>query len=123
MQKLKTNNPRVVKKYIEKLHDNLEKDKVFQQTHNSYMLIGENRLNSAQVAELEELDKLCTNAMQVAKGQCRKLKIGATQWSPEPQVIQDKKRYYSLSQRKTWKECQVKKFIETVKDNKMLCCR
>jgi len=39
-------------------------------------------LSSQQQMEYKEIDKLKTQAMQQAKRQCQKLKMGAMEWSP-----------------------------------------
>ena len=99
-RKLKTNDPRVVKKYLDKLHSELENNDVYNRTMALYNSIKGNVLTEEQQKEFEDLDDIRTEAMMIAEGQCRKLKMGATQWSPELQAIRDKIEYYSLSRRK-----------------------
>lgn len=109
-RKLKTNNPRVVKKYLDKLYEELSAQDVFNRTLSLYSSIKDNSLSPAQIKEFEELDEIQTDAMIVAESQCRKLKMGATQWSPELQAIRDKIEYYSLSKEKNLVEMSVQKY-------------
>jgi len=45
-------------------------------------------LNPQQQMEYEEIDKMKTQAMHQAKRQCRKLKMGAMEWSPQLALCQ-----------------------------------
>ena len=98
-RKLKTNDPRVVDRYLHKLQLLLDQHKVLQRAERlSNWTNGE--LSPSQVQEYEDLDKIKTWAMEQAEKDCRKLKMGAIKWSPQLQRARDKIYYYSLSKRK-----------------------
>ena len=99
-RKLKTNDPRVVNKYIKILREQLDNDNVLQRAATLNKSISDNILSTQQRIEYEELDKLRTKAMKVAENQCRKLKMGAVKWSPKLQNARNKIEYYTLSRRK-----------------------
>ena len=76
-RKLKTNDPRIVHKYLKVLRKQLDKDDVLQRALALTQSIHENILTPNQIAEYEALDILRTKAMKTAENQCRKLKMGS----------------------------------------------
>ena len=94
-RRLKTNDPRVKKKYVKLLHENLQK-------HDAYARMS--RLRQAMqttilptdILHFEELDGLITAAMETAEQKCRKLRTGTIQWSPIYQKACDKISYWKL---------------------------
>ena len=98
-RKLKTNDPRVVDRYLLTLHELLNQHKVTQRAERLSNWIN-GSLTEAQKKEYEDLDKIKTWAMEQAEKSCRKLKLGKIQWSPKLQRARDKIYYYSLSKRK-----------------------
>ena len=98
-RKLKTNDPRVVNKYLNDLNSLLIKDNLYERTSGLMNQIDE-KLTDAQQKEYEQIDKLKTDAMREAEKHCRKLKMGEVCWSPKIQLVRDKIRYYSLSKRR-----------------------
>ena len=98
-RKLKTNDPRIVNNYLNKLHSLLNENKVVQRAERLARWVN-GPLSQAQIEEYEELDRLKTKAMEAAEKGCRKLKMGEVKWSPQLQIARDRIRYYTLSRRK-----------------------
>ena len=98
-RKLKTQDPRIVEKYNNTLHDLLESKEVLERTRFLANSIS-GRILKWQIDEYEELDKIREESMKVAEKKCRKLKMGAVKWSPELQLARDTITYYSLTLRK-----------------------
>ena len=98
-RKLKTNDPRVVQKYLQKLHLLLDQQKVLQRAERLHRWTN-GPLTEEQIEEFEELDLIKNNAMDIAEKGCRKLKMGEIKWCPKIQMARDKIRYFTLSRRK-----------------------
>ena len=94
-RRLKLQDPRVVNKYNELLHDFLGKNKVYQRMsviHSQTVY----PLPPHLQMEYEVCDTLIQKGMTRAEKKCRKFKCGNTAWSPTFQRIHDKIDYWSL---------------------------
>ena len=98
-RKLKTNDPRVVDRYLKQLKKLLSVHKVVERAERLANWVN-GELTEAQKLEYEDLDKIKTWAMEEAERDCRKLKMGQIKWCPQLQRARDKICYYTLSKRK-----------------------
>ena len=100
-RKLKTDDPRVVRKYLNKLEELLLRDNVVARTNILRNNIGNQKyMTEEQILEFESLDSLRHKAMKEAEQQCRKIKAGAVKWCPKIQRVRDKIEYLSLTKRR-----------------------
>ena len=86
-RRLKIDNPRVVVKYNNQLHDDCMKDSLYEHwnyLHNQVVLHSQTSDNLPQylVQEFEEVDKILEYHMINAEVECRKLHTGSVPWSP-----------------------------------------
>ena len=95
-RRLKTQDPRVVQKYLQVLSDILHQHNVEERAE-ILLTTAQNNLSPTQIQEYEDLDRIRETAMIRAENQCRQLKMGAIQWSPVLQQARDKIMYFSLS--------------------------
>ena len=95
-KRLRCKDPRLVKKYNYILHQELDAKGVFHRAHRLLQSF-HTPLTIPEEKEFEKLDKLREKAMKKAEKQCRKLKMGAYQWTPELQRMRDKVKYLRLS--------------------------
>ena len=98
-RRLKTNDPRVVKKYVKVLREELALAN-FDYRSQQLLLHTTSSLTEQQKQEYETLDKIRENAAMKAEAECRKLKMGNVHWSPELQRARDRITYFNLSRRK-----------------------
>ena len=94
-RRLQLEDPRVVKKYTDKLHELYKKHQVYDQLnilHRTAIYpppIGYDR-------QYERCDNIMQECMMQAEKKCRKFKCGNTDWSPEYQRIHDTIDYWML---------------------------
>ena len=98
-RKLKTNDPRVVTRYINHMKDYLSKTRLIERTEKLFGTVN-GALTETQQLEFEEIDKIRIEAMKFSEKNCRKLKMGEICWSPKVQRVRDKILYLSLSRRR-----------------------
>jgi hypothetical protein len=94
-RRLKTNDPRVRKKYIKLLDKKLQDKHVYSRMNNLYET-ATNGLLPSDVIEYEMLDKIITQSMYEAEHKCRKLRTGTVKWSPLYQKACDRVQYWLL---------------------------
>ena len=99
-RRLKTNDPRIVEKYNKTLLELLQESNV---PLRAKLLLDsvQGELNQEQQEEYEILDKIRETSMKKAEKKCRKLKMGAVQWSPKLQKSMDTITYYTLCLRQS----------------------
>ena len=81
-RKLKTNDPRVVNKYLNNLNDLLSQHRLIQRSQQLFEAV-QGEMTKQQQIEFENIDKLKIQAMKETEKNCRKLKIGEISWSPK----------------------------------------
>ena len=92
-RRLKTNDPRVVKKYLSHLRDSMHTDNLFQRMNEIYTNM-QYPLSEEKIVEYEEISKLCGEKMYEAEKQCRKIRAGNIPWSPAYQKATDMVDYW-----------------------------
>ena len=97
-RRLKIEDPRVVTKYNDELHDLLLKAQVYPRLSNIHHNATYPPPEWA-TREYEECDQIIANAMEKAEAKCRKFKCGETAWSPQYQLIHDTIDYWKLRER------------------------
>ena len=98
-RRLKTNDPRVVEKYITTLRELLAEHDFDMRSRHLFLSM-QSPLTEEQQRQYEELDELRTWAANEAEKSCRKLKMGQVKWCPKLQKAMDRIRYFSLSKRR-----------------------
>ena len=98
-RRLKTNDPRVVDKYLFFLTEELKINNVKHRTEVLHSVIS-SPMTAEQQQEYEELDQLRHEAARIAEKKCRRLKMGHVRWSPTLQNARDRIYYFSLTKRK-----------------------
>lgn len=98
-RKLKTNDPRVVDKYIKTLRDILNE---YDYDRRSKQLFDNMQypLTEDQMREYEDLDEVRIWAASQAEKKCRHLKMGQVKWCPKVQAAMDRIQYFTLSKRR-----------------------
>ena len=81
-RRLKTQDPKVVEKYNTLLEKYLKKHGAYERIADLYASFSI-PLSLGQQTEFEKLDKIRERGMIIAEKNCRKLKMGAIQWSPK----------------------------------------
>lgn len=104
-RRLKLNDPRVVKRYIDTLHELFKHHNLYGRVRNLRQSI-EDSLTEKQAEEYEEIDGIRERCMKRAEQKCRKLKMGGRKWSPELQNARDKIKMWTLVRRRC-KNCKV----------------
>ena len=100
-RRLKTNDPRTVKRYLSTLHNILHSSNIYQLTDQLHKQIQHNQTLSAQQKHnYETIDRIREEAMHTAEKRCRTLKMGNVEWSPTLQRSRDIITYYLLTLRK-----------------------
>lgn len=94
-RQLKTNDPRVRKRYLNKLHDILASKQIYSQFDEVFQKAA-TVPSQADHQQFEQIDEEITNAMMVAERQCRKLHYGQVVWSPTYQKACDTTQYWEL---------------------------
>jgi hypothetical protein len=104
-RRLKNKDPRVVKRYVTKYYAYLIQHDLFARASKLEQAIKEGQpLTAAQIAEFEDIDELRVKGMKLADRKCRKLHMGAYEYSPALDKALDTKRYWLLvSERKQGK--------------------
>ena len=80
-RRLKTKDPRCVKRYNEKLDEYCENEQIYYQMDNLHSMATD-PLSATQQKEYERLDKQLCDMMTSAELKCRKICTGAIAWSP-----------------------------------------
>jgi hypothetical protein len=94
-RRLKTNDPRVTKKYIKLLDRKLREKTVYSRMDTLHETAHKGLLPS-DVIEYETLDKIITQSMYEAEQECRKIRTGKVKWSPLYQKACDRVQYWLL---------------------------
>ena len=94
-RRLKTLDPRIVKKYNAILEELFDKHHVYERTLNLFQSLGDS-LSAEQCEEYDQLDRLRIQLMKIAEKKCRKLHMGAVPWSPAIQNARDAIKYAKL---------------------------
>ena len=82
-RRLKLDDPRVVNRYQEILHQYFQQHKIYKRLRRFRQTwIPSSPLTPAQVKEYEEIDAKRAIGMMLASKKCRKLKMGGRKWSP-----------------------------------------
>ena len=81
-RRLKTTDPRIVKKYNTILEEEFERNNIYTRVLKLYNVFS-NNLTPEQCAEFDVIDRLRSKAMKKAERKCRKLHMGAIPWSPQ----------------------------------------
>ena len=81
-RRLKTNDPRIMKKYIETLRKFLKKSNMTNRVLELQSRITQ-PLDEDTAKEFEKLDRIRIQGMMTAERRCRKLKMGGVPWTPE----------------------------------------
>lgn len=96
-RRLKTDDPRVCKKYLSTLHKTLGNTDVYLTINQLYTSAQQNfQFLPTDILHFEECDTIITQAMQHAEQKCRKLKTGTVRWSPLYQKACDRVVYWQL---------------------------
>jgi hypothetical protein len=95
-RRLKCQDPRVVKKYLQELDKHMRKYNAYERIHSLhheaiYPITREVK------EEYEKLDEIREKGMLKAEKKCRKLKMGNIKWSPEIQEARDRIEYFKAS--------------------------
>ena len=98
-RRLKTDDPRVVDRYLFYMKEELDKQNIKQRTDMLYnhMSIP---MTEIQVLEYEAIDRDRQEAAQIAEKKYRKLRMGKVRWCPTLQRARDRIKYFTLSKRK-----------------------
>ena len=88
-RKLKTNDPRVVHKYLSTLNKILLDHNIYEGT-NKLLYSMSSPMTQAHQAEYEEINKIKIEAMEESEKHSRKLKMGAIGWCSKLQRACDK---------------------------------
>lgn len=83
-RKLKTKDPRIVKKYNHILEHEFERHNLYNRSLCLYNKM-QTGFNSKDMVEYNKVDKLRIKSMKKAEHKCNKLHMGAVPWSPEIQ--------------------------------------
>ena len=82
-RRLKLDDPRVVNRYQELLHQYFRQHKIYKRLRQFRQTwVPSSPLTPAQVKEYEEIDAKRSIGMMLASKKCRKLKMGGRKWSP-----------------------------------------
>ena len=98
-RRLKNNNPDIVNKYNHILEEELSKRNVYKRASKLFKTF-KNPLTIIQEKIFNAIDKDREESMQIAERKCRKLHMGAVQWSPAIQKVRTKIYYLKLCVRK-----------------------
>ena len=94
-RRLKLEDPRIVKKYNDKLHELLKENKIYErQTYLHQRAVYPQPMWIEY--EYEAIDTIIQQSMDKAEKQCRKFKCGNVPWSPLYQEIYDTIDYWNL---------------------------
>lgn len=94
-RKLKTDDPRIVDRYVERKLEELAKLNAIPRLCKLYADFESNAtLSTANRRELNHLDVIRSNASATAEARCRRIKKGNVPWSPALQAAINKIRYY-----------------------------
>ncbi len=97
-RRLKTDDPRVVKRYTDKYHTYLVKTGLYKRASELERKVYESEeFVIADQKEYEAIDKLRVKGMKWAERHCRKVKVGKVEWSPKLQAAMDTQRYWKLT--------------------------
>ena len=106
-RRLKLDDPRVVRRYQNLLHQFLKDNKVYKKlTKLRTQWSPGQPLTKEEAKEFEDIDKLRTQGMKLAAKKCRKLKMGGRKWSPALKKARDTILYWTLTLRRM-KGCKV----------------
>jgi exonuclease III len=95
-RRLKTNDPRVRKRYLTKLNQLLQTEDVYPKMDKLYATT-KSRWIPTDSLHFESLDDTITQAMETAERRCRKINAGIIKWSPQYQRSCDKVTYWKLT--------------------------
>jgi hypothetical protein len=94
-RRLSTQNPQAKQQYTRLLSAHLENHLVLPELHDLYGHLG-TRLTEPQQTRLTQLDKVRLEGMQYAEKRCRKLRMGAIDFSPYVNDLYDRKQLHRL---------------------------
>ena len=100
-RRLKLDDPRVVKKYLDNLHKFFKKHRIYKRVKKLRKEWKPGRtLTRAQAKEYEEIDTIREKGMKAASKKCRKLKAGGRRWSPALKLAKSTILFWTLILRK-----------------------
>ena len=106
-RRLILDDPRVVNRYQETLHQYFRQHKIYKQLRRFRQTwIPSAPLTQAQVKEYEEIDAKRAIGMMLASKKCRKLKMGGRKWSPILQEARNRIKLWTMVRRRLQK-CKV----------------
>ena len=105
-RRLKLDDPRVVRRYLELLEGSFRKEKVYQKTKKLIQMMHSQVDVSKLKKEYDTLDSIRYSCMMKAEEKCRKLKCGGILWSPKLQNARDSILFWTLIFKKR-KKCLV----------------
>ena len=105
-RRLKLDDPRVVRRYLELLEGSFRKEKLYQKTKKLILKMNSQVDVSKLKKEYDTLDSIRYSCMMKAEEKCRKLKCGGILWSPKLQKARDSILFWTLISKKR-KKCLV----------------
>ena len=95
-KRLRCKDPKVKEKYNFILHQEMDKHGAYHRVHRLLQTF-HTPLTPWEEREYEKLYQIRENAMKKAEKECRKLKMGKYEWSPQLQRLRDKLKYMNLT--------------------------
>ena len=95
-RRLKTSDPRTVKRYLKRLDEYYKKHQVYTKSHLLYSSFS-TPMTPENIRLYEELEDLRVKGMVYAEKKCRKLKMGECKWSPKLKHARKKVKYIASS--------------------------
>lgn len=95
-RRLKLDDPRVVRRYLEILDELFRKEGVYQRVKKLHKMTEDDEELDTIRAEYDKVDKIRYDCMRNAERRCRKLKYGGVLWSPTIQRARDTILFWTL---------------------------
>ena len=95
-RRLKASDPRILNRYNNILDEYFTKNNVYVRLKTLSLHLSDT-ISEKDIKEYEKLDRLREIGMRNAESKCRKLCLGAVEWSPILQLARDRIKYFKLS--------------------------